>query len=223
MTVAGLRELHEHEYVSVWVYRSTHTTGVDGSEASEISAEDSAYNIYQNSAGFHGCLLNTNVGFSATKGGALAVNAVGWTEVTGSAQDYAWSTSDYPSLFEIALPNHAACVLDRVVHLPQPFDSNMLTPPGSVMGACRTLDMATGRFTAPAEGIYFASAIIRLDGATSNESSAVGWFSVRAPCLCPMPVCGVQASLLDPHTQLIGTALLRGAALLRHRDDDVML
>jgi hypothetical protein len=57
MTVVGLRDLAAREYVSVWVY----TNG------------DRQFTLYGNSAGFHGCLLNTNVGFSATKGGDLDV------------------------------------------------------------------------------------------------------------------------------------------------------
>eukprot|EP01052_Picozoa_sp_SAG31_P008526 SAG31_NODE_433_length_15750_cov_6.132579_3_plen_301_part_00 len=126
MTVAGLRDLHEHEYVSVWIY----------------SNDDTEYTINGNSAGFHGCLLNTNVGFSATKGGSLHVSTAGWTEIASDGQNFAWSTSDYPSLFEIALPNTES-----------------------------TLDQASGRWTAPVDGIFFASAIIRLDSASD------GWFS----------------------------------------------
>ena len=96
---------------------------------------------YQNSAGFHGCLLNAPVGFSATVGGALHVDHNEWQEVVGSGEDFAWSTSDYPSLFEVSLPNTRS-----------------------------TLDPATGRFTVPMDGIYFASAMVRLDGASE------GWF-----------------------------------------------
>ena len=85
----GLRDLHEGEYVSVWVYNNA----------------DQEYTMYQNSAGFHGCLLNAPVGFSATVGGALHVDHNEWQEIVGSGEDFAWSTSDYPSLFEVSLPN----------------------------------------------------------------------------------------------------------------------
>ena len=126
MTVVGLRQLAAQEYVSVWVYANT----------------DSEYTMYGNSAGFHGCLLNTNVGFSATKGGDLHVNHNNWQEIVAAEDDFAWSTSDYPSLFEISLPNTEA-----------------------------SLDPSSGRFTVPEDGIYFASAMVRLDGADA------GWFS----------------------------------------------
>jgi hypothetical protein len=126
ISVVGLRDLAAQEYVSVWVYAS----------------QDTMYTLYSNSAGFHGCLLNTNVGFSATKGGDLSVDHTEWQEVVAAADDFAWSTSDYPSLFEISLPNTAA-----------------------------SLDLSTGRFTVPEDGIYFASAMVRLDHADE------GWFT----------------------------------------------
>ena len=119
MTVAGLRKLKKHDYLSVVVSRN--------------GGAQSTFTVQSNSAGFSACILDTAVAFSSTKGGSQPVTKTGWTEVTGSSS---YSTEGYKGLF-----GHQA------------FNSR------------------TGRFTAPSDGVYLVSAILRLDGANK------GWFS----------------------------------------------